>query len=240
MSSKKNTLYILSAVFIVLMFIFLALFVRSKSEWMLIIGVIMMNSGYQVITRLLVGTICEGVFENGVNSSANWFKTSDFEERFYGFLGIKYLKRNLPKTERTDFSLTQQSLQDIIDTGCEIEAEHEINIVVSMLSILLAIPFGYIWMFIVFAVGGVLYDFLFISVQRYNRPRLVTVQLKRHARFFEKMEREDKLQAAEVAETDAANDDNPAAAEAIGEETSGDDTVTDFNEKDDDSEEDSE
>lgn len=207
MSSKKNTLYIFSAIFIVLMFVFLALFVRSRNEVMLIIGIVMLNAGYQVITRLLVGSICEGIFENGVNSSSNWFKTSDFEGRFYGSMGIKYLKRALPKVERTDFSLRRQSIQDIIDTGCEIEAEHEMNIGVSMLGILIAIPFGHTWVFIVFAVAAVLYDLLFVAVQRYNRPRLETVQLKRHARFFEKMERDEKVKV-----NAAANHEEPVDA----------------------------
>ncbi len=210
MNNRKNTLYIISLSCIVLMFVFLALFVRSKNEVMLVFGVIMLNAGYQVITRLLAGTICEGVFENGINSSAEWFNTSEAEERLYGFLGIKYLKRNLPKFERTDFSLTRQSIQDIIDTGCEIEVEHEVNILVSMLGMLLTVPFGQTWVFVLFAVGAVLYDLLFIAVQRYNRPRLETVQLKRRARFFEKMDREE----AAKKQTEASADD--AGAEDTG------------------------
>lgn len=213
MSSRKNTLYIFSVVFIVLMFVFLALFVRSGNEVMLIIGIVMLNAGYQVITRLLVGSICEGIFENGINSSSDWFKTSEFEERFYGSVGIKYLKRALPKCERTDFSLRRQSIQDIIDAGCEIEAEHEINIGVSMLGILFAVPFGYTWVFIVFAAVAVLYDLVFIAVQRYNRPRLETVQLKRHARFFEKMEREEKNAAENAEEPAKAGFDERAQSE---------------------------
>lgn len=207
MSGKKNTLYIISVSLIVLMFVFMALFVRSKNGVMLVFGVIMLNAAYQVITRLLVGTICEGVFENGIDSSAEWFKTGESEERLYSFLGIKRLKRNLPKFERTDFSLTRQSIQDIIDTGCEIEAEHEINILVSMLGVLFAIPFGETWVFVIFAVAAVLYDLLFIAVQRFNRPRLETVQLKRRARFFEKMDREEAAKAQAEALADDADSD---------------------------------
>ncbi len=191
MSSAKRTLYIISGACIVLMFVFLALFVRSHNDAMLIIGVIMLNASYQLITRLLVGSICEGVFENGINSSLEWFGTTDFEGRFYGSIGLKYLKRNLPKFERTDFSLARQSIQDIIDAGCEIEAEHEINIGVSMLGMLPALMFGNVWVFAVTAVGAVIYDLLFIAVQRYNRPRLERVLEKRRARFFERIEREE-------------------------------------------------
>ncbi len=205
MSGRKNTLYIVSVVLIMLMFVFMAMYVRSKNEAMLIFGIIMLNAGYQVITRLLAETICEGVFENGINSSAEWFKTSEAEERFYGFLGIKYLKRNLPKFERTDFSLTRQSLQDIIDAGCEIEAEHEVNIAVSMLGIFLTFAFGYTGVFAAFAAGAVLYDLLFIAVQRYNRPRLETVLLKRRARFFEKMDREEAAKQQAEASADEAD-----------------------------------
>ncbi len=191
MSSAKRTLYIISGICVVLMFVFLALFVRSHNDAMLIIGVIMLNAAFQLITRLLVGSICEGVFENGINSSAEWFRTSSFEERFYGTMGIKYLKKNLPKFERTDFSLARKSVQDIIDAGCEIETEHEINIGVSLLGLLLALLFGNVWIFAVTAGAAVVYDLLFIAVQRYNRPRLERVQAKRRARFFEKIKREE-------------------------------------------------
>ncbi len=206
MSSRKRTLYIISGACVVMMFVFMALFVRSRNDAMLIIGVIMLNASFQLITRLLIGSICEGIFENGINSSADWFKTTELEERFYGSMGIKYLKKNLPKFERTDFSLRTQSIQDIIDAGCEIEAEHEICIGAALLGMLLAIPFGYVWIFAIVAVGAVVFDLLFVAVQRYNRPRLETVQLKRRARFFEKMDREE----AAKKQTDALADEADA------------------------------
>ncbi|MGN1110819.1 MAG: hypothetical protein ACI4QY_04140 [Oscillospiraceae bacterium] len=193
MSTNKRTLYIFAGAGIVLMFVFLALFVRSRNTVMLILGVIMLNAAFQLIARLLINSICEGAFENGINSSSDWFRTTDFEERFYGFMGIKYLKKHLPKTERTDFSLSRMSPQNIIDAGCEIEAEHEIDILVSLLGILLSIPFGNVWIFVTAAVIAILYDLIYLSVQRYNRPRLERIQLKRRARFFEKMEREEKM-----------------------------------------------
>lgn len=191
MSSSKRTLYIISGSCVVLMFVFMALFVRSHNSAMLVIGIICLNASFQLISRLLIGSICEGVFENGINSSAEWFRTTELEERFYGFMGIKHLKKNLPRFERTDFSLRTQSIQDIIDAGCEIEAEHEICIGAAFLGMLLAIPFGYVWIFALVAFGAAVYDLVFVAVQRYNRPRLETVQMKRRARFFEKMEREE-------------------------------------------------
>ncbi len=206
MSSAKRTLYIISGACIVLMFVFLALFVHSHNNGMLIIGLIMLNVSYQLTTRLLVGLICDGFFENGINSSAEWFGTTDYEERFYSLIGMKYLKRNLPKFERTDFSLTRQSIQNIIDTGCEIETEHEITIGTSMLGMLLVIPFGYIWIFAVTAIVTVVYDLLFIAVQRYNRPRLERVQAKRRARFFEKIKREEAAKKQTEASADDAED----------------------------------
>ncbi len=206
MSSARRTLYILSGTCVVMMFVFMALFVRSHNNAMLIIGIIMLNVSYQLITRLLVGLICDGFFENGINSSAEWFETTDYEERFYSLVGIKYLKRNLPKFERTDFSLTRRSIQDIIDAGCEIETEREITIAVSMLGMLISIPFGNLWIFAVTTSVAVVYDLLFVAVQRYNRPRLERVQAKRRARFFEKIKEEKASEAAEY--TENAEEDN--------------------------------
>lgn len=188
MNGTKRTHYLACGGSLVLMFVFLALFVKTRSDVLLVIGLIMMNAAFQLISRLFIGTLCEGAFENGVNSSSDWYKTTEFEERLYGSLMIKKLKAKLPKTENTGFTLKKSGVQDIIDSGCIVESEHEVCILTSMLGILLAIPFGYVGLFIAAAVIGVVYDLLFVCVQRYNRPRLITANLKLSARFFEKME----------------------------------------------------
>ncbi len=188
MNGTKRTHYLACGGSLVLMFVFLALFVKTRSDVLLVIGIIMMNAAFQLISRLLVGTLCEGAFENGVNSSSDWFKTSDFEDRLYGSLKIKRLKEKLPGTERTNFTPQKNGLQDIIDCGCKIEVEHEVCILTSIISVFLAIPFGYVGLFVTAAVLCIVYDMAFVCVQRFNRPRLVTSSLKLNARFFEKME----------------------------------------------------
>lgn len=193
MSGIKRTLYLISGGSITLMFVFFALFVRTNNNLMLIIAVLMLNAAFQVIARLLIGTICEGVFENGINSSGDWYKTSAFEDRLYGTLNIKGLKKFLPTFERTDFSLKKDSIQYIIDTGCEVEVEHELCIAASMLGVLFALIFGKVWLFAIVAATAVIYDLLFVVVQRFNRSRLITVQLKRRARFFEKIEATERI-----------------------------------------------
>lgn len=190
MSSEKRTKYIIAAASILLMFMFMMLFVRTKATVLLIFGIIMLNIAFQFIARLIINTICEGVFENGINSSSDYFKTSDFEDRLYNSIGVKKIKKQLPVIDRTNFSLRRHSMQNIIDVGCEIEVEHELGMAASLLGIMLAIPFGEMWLFVIFAVLAVLFDFVVVIIQRYNRPRLITVQLKRRARFFEKMEKE--------------------------------------------------
>lgn len=200
MNGTKRTHYLACGGSLVLVFVFLTLFVKTQSDVLLIIGIIMMNAAFQLITRLLVETLCEGAFESGVNSSSDWYRTTDFEERLYGSLMIKKLKGKLPKTEKTNFSLSKNGLQDIIDFGCKIEVEHEVCILTSMLGILLAIPFGYTWLFVAVAVLSGIYDLLLVCIQRYNRPRLITSNLKLSARFFEKMD------AARLEEQNALNE----------------------------------
>ncbi len=207
MSSGKQTWYIITVASLVLMFVSLAFFVKTQSTVMLIIGVITVNAAYQTVTRTLISTVCDGMFQEGINSSSEWFKTSEAEERLYEIVRIKSLKPNLPKTERTDFSLRTHGIQDIIDVGCEIEIEHEISIAVSILGTLVAIPFGYEWIFGIVAAGAVLYDMVYIAVQRYNRPRLEKVQLRRRGRFFEKMEKEEKQAEEETAVQEMSPED---------------------------------
>ena len=61
---------------------------------------------------------------------------------------------------------------------CGAEVVHEIIMVLSFIPLLFAIPFGVFPVFFITSVIASLVDFVFVIVQRYNRPRII--KLIRH------------------------------------------------------------
>ena len=56
------------------------------------------------------------------------------------------------------------------------EVDHWINEVISLTTILFAIPWNFLfWAFLISAIVAMVFDSQFIIIQRYNRPRIVKI-----------------------------------------------------------------
>ena len=53
------------------------------------------------------------------------------------------------------------------------EVDHWINELISLTTILFAIPWGAFWVFFISALFAMIFDSQFIIIQRFNRPRIV-------------------------------------------------------------------
>ncbi|MCH5205597.1 MAG: hypothetical protein J1F09_01505 [Oscillospiraceae bacterium] len=197
MSSSKQTMYIVAAASLALMFVFLGLFVKEKTDAFLVIGVLAMIVSYHIIVRLVIEMACEAAMKNGVDPSAEWYETSDAEQSFYKAVGMRRIKSRLPKLDETDFTLRKQSVEDIIDATCRVEVRHEVNMIASFLVMFATIFFGNVWLYLLTSLAAALFDFSFVAVQRYNRPRLVRVAKKQRQRFFEKLKDEQAPEGSE-------------------------------------------
>lgn len=187
MSSTKKTIYIFSAGCLIFMFTFFKLFVDNRKELCLFFGIFFMTAAYHLITRLVAGTFCDGALENGIDPDNHWFADSGAEQAIYRAIGVKSWKNRLPAPDAWKFSIKRRSLEDVIAESCRTELVHEIGAVASLLAILLTIPFGYLWFFIMTSVLGGIFDLVFVIVQRYNRPRLMRTAAKKRMLFFEKL-----------------------------------------------------
>ena len=187
MSSTKKTVYILSAGCLIFMFTFFKIFVDTKNGICLFLGILFMTASYHLIIRLVIGAFCDGALENGVDPDNHWFADSDAERTIYRAIGVRRWKNVVPLPDAWKFSIKKRSLEDIITESCHAEIFHEVSIAASLLSVLLTLPFGYLWFFILTAALGVLYDLIFVIVQRYNRPRLMRTAAKKRELFFEKL-----------------------------------------------------
>ena len=53
------------------------------------------------------------------------------------------------------------------------------SIILSLSTLLFAIPWGKFWIFLITAIAAMIFDSQFIIIQRYNRPRVIKVLEKR-------------------------------------------------------------
>lgn len=128
---------------------------------------------YHFAMRLAVGFIIDAVFHNNISYSLWWFKQRKFEKKLYSFLRVKTWKEHIPTYSPSTFSLSEYSPSFIAQATCQAEMVHEVIMVLSFPPILLCIPFGDAWIFILSSVLAALFDGIFVVLQRYNRPRLV-------------------------------------------------------------------
>lgn len=122
---------------------------------------------YHFAMRLLVGYLVPPV-----KGTSAWFRSRRWEAPLYRFLGVKSWKRYLPTYEPRQFSLKDNTVQQVLCNMCGAEVVHEIIILCSFLP-LLTVPFlGEFWVFFTTSTLAALFDSLFVMAQRYNRPRM--------------------------------------------------------------------
>ena len=84
-------------------------------------------------------------------------------------------KKYLPTYDKDAFDTRTKTVRQIIGATCQAEVVHEIIMVLSLLPIALAPILGGAAALIVTSVLAMLFDSLFVILQRYNRPKLVRV-----------------------------------------------------------------
>ena len=142
-----------------------------KSSIILWIGIIAFTIMYHFWLRIIMGNVSK-LFKKYINYKQWWFKEKRFEKRLYDLLRVKDWKGKALTYNPESFSLKEHSLDEIVDTMTKSELDHWINEVISVTTILFAIPWGQLWIFILTAVIAMIFDAQFIIIQRYNRPRV--------------------------------------------------------------------
>lgn len=233
MSSTKKTIYIFSAMSLIFMFTFFKIFVDNQNGFCLFLGIFFMTAAYHMIIRLVIGTFCDGALEDNIDPDNHWFADSDAEQTIYRAIRVKLWKNLIPMPDAWKFSVKKRSLEDIIAESCRTEVIHEIGMAASLLAILLTIPFGYLWFFILTSVLGGLFDLIFVIVQRYNRPRLMKTAAKKRMLFFEKLAYDTAFDEFEGAE-DGVQQDQSSQQDNAGDEApeAGNEDKTDIAEED--------
>ena len=165
---------ILTIAFLILFIVFFAWYILMPRPVLLSICITLGVFLYHFAMRLLVGYTINGIFHNKFNYNAWWFRERKHESKLYKLLRVKRLTRSIPTYSPDTFDIKKHSWEEIAMATCQAELVHEIIILLSFLPILLIIPFGTPVVFVLTSVGSALFDSIFVIVQRYNRPRLIS------------------------------------------------------------------
>ena len=147
-----------------------------KNGIILWIGITCFTIMYHLWMRIIMGNVSK-LFK--INYKQWWFKERKVEKELYKLLRVKKWKGKTLTYNPELFSLKDYSLEEIANTMSKAETDHWINEVISLSTLLFAIPWGELWIFLVSAIVAMLFDAQFIVIQRYNRPRIVKILEKR-------------------------------------------------------------
>lgn len=135
-------------------------------------GVVSFTIMYHFWVRIIMGNVSK-LFQKHINYKHWWFQEKKFEKNLYKFLKVKDWKDKALTYNPESFSLKEHSLEEIANTMAKSEVDHWINEVISITTIFFSIPWGVFWLFLISAIGAMIFDSQFIIIQRYNRPRIV-------------------------------------------------------------------
>lgn len=142
-------------------------------SWLLSLIISCGTTCYHFSMRLWIGTLIPPV-----KKDHSWFRPKKWEAPVYRLLRVKAWKKHLPTYDPQQFSLEENTLEQVIHNMRHAEIVHEVIMVCSFLP-LLAIPaFGAWPVFLITSILAALFDGLFVMAQRYNRPRLERILKK--------------------------------------------------------------
>lgn len=134
---------------------------------------------YHMLVRFLSAAVLALLTGGRYRYTCWWFRQRRWEPGLYRRLGVKRWKTRLPAYDPGEFSLGERTAGEVICSMCHAELVHEAAALLSLLSVLFAIPFGDFWLFALTAVLSAGFECVFIIAQRYNRPRLVRLAQRR-------------------------------------------------------------
>ena len=173
MSRFKRFMYTVSAASLVLMFIFSGIYRATDWEIFATLGITAMTVCYQFTVRLVIGNVTDAIMRNEADWRKPWFRERKFEKKLYKKLKVKRWKDRMPTFDEDAFAFGKKPIERIIGATCQAEIVHELDVIASLATILFAIPFGDLWVFLITSIFGAAADMIFVIMQRYNRPRLL-------------------------------------------------------------------
>lgn len=167
---------------IVFCLVFALLYQAADQGWMLSCAITFGVIAYHIVIRFLAPVILVAIFHKKYDYTSWWFQERKWEPEFYRLIKVKSWKAKAFTYDPSEFSMKIHSLQEIVNNMCHAELVHELIVLLSFTSLLFAIPFGAVVVFFITAVLAALFDMTFVVLQRYNRPRVVNLMVRRNKR----------------------------------------------------------
>ena len=171
---KKSTIILL-----IITVIIICIYIAFEIDLFKALAITFAITFYHFAMRLLVGYIYQVKLNNNVSWKSKWFYVSEKEMYLYKIINVKSWKKFIPTYDSSSFDVKTKSFEQIVMAMCQAELVHETIMVFSFLPIIASIWFGSIGVFIITSIISALIDFIFVILQRYNRPRVIKLlQLK--------------------------------------------------------------
>ena len=175
-SGSAIFMYCVIAITIIIWVVCFTLYYNNiyKNNVILWTGITAFTIMYHFWGRIIMGNVSK-LFKKHISYKQWWFKERNFEKKLYKVLRVKEWKGKALTYNPELFSLKEHSLEEIADTMVKAELDHWINEVISLSTLLFAIPWGTLWIFAISAFIAMIFDSQFIIIQRYNRPRVLKI-----------------------------------------------------------------
>ena len=163
--------------------VFVLLYRRYPQSWIFAAAITSGTTFFHFSMRLLVGTIVPLCVKQPMQY--RWFQQKRFEPKLYQKLNVKQWKDRMPTYDPASFSLQENTLQQIVDNCCISEAVHEVIVLFSFVPLAFALWWGAFPVFLLTSLFAAAFDSCFAIMQRYNRPRLLRILMKKEAKAHE-------------------------------------------------------
>lgn len=178
----KKIINTLTCIFVLLTLLFLCVYFYIPSKTTFTILVSFITTSYHFVMRIVVGYAVDGIYHNKMDYKKSWFQVSKKENEIYDVIKVKEWKKHMPTYSPETFSLKHHSFEEIAMSMCQSEVVHEIIVILSFLPVLAIPSLGKPLVFILTSFLAACFDFTFVIMQRYNRPRIIQLIEKRRSR----------------------------------------------------------
>lgn len=171
---------IITIISILATFLFTTLYITTENRACLSLAITAGTIAYHFLMRYIVAMIVRCVMNNQADLSKWWYRQKRWEKRLYQKLRVKQWKGKMPTYNPDDFNLKQHTPREIACIMCQAELGHEIIVVLSFLPLLMVLIFDDFWAFFITSLLAALLDMMFVIIQRYNCPRILSLFKKRN------------------------------------------------------------
>lgn len=168
------------AIFVVLLTIAASLlFHHFNRDIFLTLAVTFGTTSYHLGIRLFVGFLYAVRMKNRADYTKKWYQLHPWENKLYKILKVKVWKNKMPTYDSLLFSNKIHTWDEVAQEMCQAELVHETNIILSFVPVAASKWFDSFYVFLITSICGAIFDLLFVIIQRYNRPRVLKIALRK-------------------------------------------------------------